>query len=183
MVAWQDWVWKFKEIACDSSRERVIPDCKNPDSLICLSLSRLSSLPLKSCGNGIPVPLFRPFRTSVPPWLPAEWVMTDMAEVFQLQGPAGNPWSKSCWALPCEFKLFYHYFPTWAMRLTVFHLLVWKWGLISICNTSEDRRGSDILATWAQDQLAFYFILFTIQLQRWALESCNTKLNTQGKSK
>ena len=170
MVALKDWVWKFKEIACDSSREWVISVSRNRDSLICLSLSHLSSLPLKSCWSGIPVSLLRPFKISVPPWWPAQWAMTDMTEVFQLQGPAGNPWSKSCWAVPCEFKLFCHYFPTWAMRLIVFYLLVLKWGLITICYMSADRIGSDILATWAQDQLARYFILFNIQLQRLVLE-------------
>lgn len=41
---------------------------------------------------------------------------------------------------------------------------------MNICNTSEDRIGSDIVATWAQDQLAFFFILFTIQLQNLFLE-------------
>lgn len=35
---------------------------------------------------------------------------------------------------------------------------------------SEDRIGADILTTWAQDQLAFFFILFTNQLQKLVLE-------------
>lgn len=67
------------------------------------------------------------------------------------------------------------------MRPIVFYLPMSEWGLISICNTSQDRTGSDSLATWAQDQHASDFILFTTQLQRLGLEQCNTK--TQGKSK
>lgn len=36
MVALKDCVWKFKEVACDSSMEWVISISKNQDSLICV---------------------------------------------------------------------------------------------------------------------------------------------------
>lgn len=109
--------WEFTEIACDCS------------SLLCLSHSVVSSLPLKCCGSMLPVSLVRSFKIPPSPCLAAQWAMPEMTDICQASCQAqleilGVPPSGH---LHMELNFFFFFFAiislTWTVRLVVVKML------------------------------------------------------------